>query len=97
MLEVAEACIDIAGHIIAAEGFNRPSDYADIFEPLAENGILEEDLAERLGEMAKFRNFLVHRYDKVDLERLQEFRDDDIGDVKQFLDSIYTYIERENS
>jgi len=36
--------------------------YRDASEFLEENGIIDEKLAEILKEMAKFRNFLVHRY-----------------------------------
>jgi len=34
--------------------------YSDAFEVLKENRIIDEKLAERLKEMAKFRKFLVH-------------------------------------
>ncbi|MBW2072998.1 MAG: DUF86 domain-containing protein, partial [Deltaproteobacteria bacterium] len=32
-----ETCLDIANHIIAAEGFRAPRDYADSFRVLEEN------------------------------------------------------------
>ena len=62
LLEIIEACFDIANHIISVLGLRRPLSYSDIFEVLKENKIINENLAKRLKEMAKFRNFLVHRY-----------------------------------
>ena len=51
-----ECCLDIANHIIAAEGFRAPKDYADSFKVLEESGIFEEALGTKLRQMAKFRN-----------------------------------------
>lgn len=43
--------------------------------------------------MAGFRNFLVHRYDDLDPERIEEFIDSDLEDVSEFLEEIYEYME----
>ena len=56
LLESIEACFDIANHIISVFDFRRPTSYSDVFEVLKENKIIDESLAERLKEMAKFRN-----------------------------------------
>jgi len=61
LLESIEACFDIANHIISAFDFRRPLSYSDAFEVLNENRIIDGKLAERLKEMAKFRNFLFWR------------------------------------
>lgn len=95
MLEAAEACLDIASHIIASEGFERPKEYSEMFETLEINGVIGEELASDLSEMARFRNFLVHRYDKVDNQRLEEFLEKDIDDIKEFSSEIYSYIEKQ--
>ena len=57
--EAIEACLDIANHIIAAEGFPRAEEYGQFFTT-------------RLVEMAKFRNLLVHRYSLVDSKELHK-------------------------
>lgn len=43
-----------------------PLTYADTFRVLYENGILNKDLFETMEKVAKFRNIIVHHYDKVD-------------------------------
>lgn len=58
--------IDIASHIIAVKGMGRAEEYRGMFHLLGEKGVIEKDLAERLGDMAVFRNLLVHRYGDVD-------------------------------
>lgn len=93
LFEIAEACIDIASHIVAAEGFDRPPDYAGLFPVLADNGVLNDALAERLADMARFRNVLVHQYGELEVERLQTFIEDDLNDVALFAQAIYEYLE----
>ena len=63
-----ETCADVAGHIISDKKFRVPATYADAFRVLYENGILNKGLFETMEKMAKFRNIIVHHYDKVDTE-----------------------------
>lgn len=48
-----EACLDIANHIIAYEGYREPIDNKDAFQVLFERDILK---------MSQFRNVIVHDY-----------------------------------
>jgi uncharacterized protein YutE (UPF0331/DUF86 family) len=61
-----ETCADVAGHIISDKGYRVPATYADTFRVLHENGLLNKELFEAMEKMAKFRNIIVHHYDKVD-------------------------------
>ena len=56
-LQVAiEAIIDICEHILAIEGIPAPETSANVIKKVIELG------------MVRFRNFIVHRYEKIDLE-----------------------------
>jgi uncharacterized protein YutE (UPF0331/DUF86 family) len=55
---------------------------SDISEVLKENKIINENLAKRLKEMSKFRNFLVHRYPFVQKEKLIEIAKHDLKMLK---------------
>ena len=61
-----EICIDAAQHVIASEGFRAPFDFADAFAVLGEAGVLPSEQVPALQEMARFRNLLVHGYQRVD-------------------------------
>jgi uncharacterized protein YutE (UPF0331/DUF86 family) len=63
-----ETCVDIAGHIISDKGYRVPKTYADTFRVLQEEEILDKGLFKTMEKMAKFRNVVVHDYDKVDTE-----------------------------
>lgn len=67
-----EALTDAGQHVIASEGWAPPTSYAQVFTRLAEHGILDAELADRLSGMTGFRNLLVHRYAAVDDRRVIE-------------------------
>ena len=94
LLEMAEACIGIASHIIASDGLRRPEEYSELFAVLQEQKIIGENLAKDLSAMAKMRNILVHRYADVDIKRLRDALKNDLGDVEQFMRAIARYMER---
>lgn len=94
LLEITEACIDIASHIIAAEGYRRAETYSEMFEILQEESVISKKLADRLTEMAGFRNLLVHRYGEIDNKHILEIIQKDMKDVKMFMQKIIDFLER---
>lgn len=79
-----ECCLDVANHIIAAERFRAPMDYADTFKVLGENDVIPPEHASKLQRMAKFRNRLVHMYGEVDDEQVYSFIEKDIKDIEMY-------------
>ena len=61
-----QACIDVAAHLVAELGLRTPEDYRDTFRGLADEHLLDRDLAQRLGDAAGMRNILVHEYLEID-------------------------------
>ena len=88
LLEIVEACIDIASHIISTKGFERAESYAEMFEILGRRGIISKALAEKLADMARFRNLLVHGYARVDNARVLEIVKNELDDVEAFVKEI---------
>lgn len=82
MEEVIEACLDIANHVIASREMGRAEEYSEMFE------ILDEQLADDLSDMAKFRNLLVHRYGDIENEQLRIILDGELGDIRDYLGQI---------
>jgi len=83
-----ETCADVAGHIISDKGYRVPATYADTFRVLYENGILNKDLFETMETMAKFRNIIVHRYDKVGTEIIVRILKKDLNNFSAYKDAI---------
>ena len=63
-----EAAIDMCVHLISKNRFRVPEDYADTFRVMGEVGVFPGEFVEKLRDMAKFRNRLVHIYWEVDDE-----------------------------
>jgi uncharacterized protein YutE (UPF0331/DUF86 family) len=56
--------------VIAADGHRVPRDYGDAFRVLAEVGVLDDGLADRMIALAGARNLIVHLHAEVDDARL---------------------------
>lgn len=73
-----QAAIDIASHIIAAEGYGEPDNYGHLFRILEQEDVLTNETVERMVEMAGFRNVLAHEYaDIVDEQVYEQLQDID--------------------
>lgn len=83
-----EICADVAGHIISDKGYRVPTTYADTFRVLYENDILNKELFEKMEKMAKFRNIIVHGYDKIDAELVVGILRKDLTDFSAYKGAI---------
>ena len=92
-----ETCVDIAGHIISDKGFRIPKSYSDTFLVLRENNILSDKLFSSVEKMAKFRNIVVHHYDKVDAEIVVGILKKDLKDLTGFRDAIVSFLKSEKA
>lgn len=91
-----ETCVDIAGHIIADKGYRTPTSYSDSFRVLQEEKVLSDKLFSALEKMAKFRNIVVHHYDKVDAEIVVGILKRDLKDFKGYRDAIVNFLKSDN-
>jgi len=95
LLEIMEACIDIANYIISVKGFRRAEEYSDMFKVLKEEGVIGKELATKLEDMARFRNLLVHRYGEIDNRRVLEIIKHNLKDIEEFEKEIEKFIQKE--
>lgn len=70
LLVAIQEALDIAFHIAADEGWGIPGSYAESFEILARNGVLDAELARGMASAAGLRNRIAHGYATLDLPRL---------------------------
>jgi uncharacterized protein YutE (UPF0331/DUF86 family) len=89
-----ETCLDIANHIVADRGYRVPVSYADIFKVLGENNVLEKKLVDRMEKMAKFRNILVHQYEKIEAEIIVGLLKRKLGDFDQFKKAVVGSLQK---
>jgi uncharacterized protein YutE (UPF0331/DUF86 family) len=89
-----EICADIANHIISDSGYRVPTSYADTFKVLFENKLIETDLFERMEKMAKFRNIIVHHYDKIDEAIIISILKNNLNDFIKYKECIVTILKK---
>jgi uncharacterized protein YutE (UPF0331/DUF86 family) len=92
---MVEICLDVANHIISDKRFRRPVGYADHFAVLRENGMLSGKLTTRMMKMARFRNLIVHNYDKIYPEIVVGILKKNLSDFDAFKDAVVKVIESE--
>ncbi len=89
-----ELCIDIANHFISDKGFRVPVSYADSFKVLEENGLIPASTYEVMSKMAKFRNIVVHHYEKIDASIVVTILKRHLEDFILFRDAILKQLAR---
>ena len=92
-----ETCVDIASHIIADKGYRVPKSYSDTFKVLREEKIVSSKLFNSLEKMAKFRNIVVHHYDKVDAKIVVGILKKDLQDFMGYRDAIISFLKSDNT
>ncbi len=88
LVVAVEAAVSICTHLATRLAQRSPESYADCFSVLATTGIISTALAERLSQMARFRNLLVHLYWQVDDAKVWEVLRHDLGDLETYLATV---------
>ena len=89
-----ESLIDICNRIIAKQKLGSPEDYADVVRLMKGKGVIEETLAQRLIEMVKFRNMLVHVYWKIENDKVYQYLTENLEDFESFKRAIRAYLAK---
>lgn len=87
-----EASVDIATHICAADDFGIPASYAEAFDLLETQQVLDAALANDMRAMARFRNRIVHFYGTVDLRIVFRLLQERLPDFDRYLIAIERYL-----
>jgi uncharacterized protein YutE (UPF0331/DUF86 family) len=90
---LSDTCITLAELVIKQKELRLPQSYAEAFDILGDNNILEPGFAYSFAKIAGFRNFLAHDYDKVDAEQVCEEILKKLEDVEIFIKQITRHFE----
>lgn len=86
LLQVAvDLAVDVNAHVVVAELGRAPATGRESFLAMAEAGVLDAGLAERLAPAAGLRNVLVHRYVEISVELVARA-------VAEVLDGLGAYV-----
>ena len=85
---VAQATIDLAEAVISYKNFRKPSTMAESFHILHEEGVISQDLTEKMVGMTGFRNAIAHDYDKINYDLVYKIIHQDIKDIGNFIEIV---------
>ncbi len=83
-----EAAIDVASHVISANGWELPRDARHVFEILVARGVISGTLLKVLHAAIGFRNIAVHDYAKLDPQVVRGIAADHLGDLEEFANEV---------
>lgn len=92
--KIIEAVTDLAFLIISENRFKIPEDDKGAFDILMANGIISENLAEKLKDAKGMRNLLAHKYGTVDDEIVFDSITNELEkDVLEFIKEITKFLD----
>ncbi len=80
--------IGLATHWLADEGVAVPDTYGDVFPTLAERGVIDAALGDRLRAAAGLRNLVAHQYGVLDFTRVHAVARAELHDLLAFCDQL---------
>ncbi len=90
---VTQSAIDLSEAIIAYKKLRKPTIMAESFEILAEEGILNYQLAQKLIRMVGFRNIIAHNYTELDYKIVFDVLHHRLQDIEEFLQSVRSVLQ----
>ena len=87
---LVEVVIDVCQRLIALAGQSPAPTGADAVARCVQMGVLSDDDAYR--QMVRFRSFVVHRYERIDVDVLAEVLNRRLPDFEQFRDEVLAYV-----
>jgi uncharacterized protein YutE (UPF0331/DUF86 family) len=88
---LVEVAIDVCQRLIALLGQSPATTGTDAIERCIQQGILSDAPAYR--QMVRFRNFIVHRYDRIDAAVLVDVVNDQLSVFEQFRNEVLAYVQ----
>ncbi len=85
---LADSCIVLAELVIRYRRLRLPQTYAEAFDILGENNILDPTFAYNFARIAGFRNMLAHDYEIIDPKIICEGILPRLADIDHFLENI---------
>jgi uncharacterized protein YutE (UPF0331/DUF86 family) len=93
LMLAVQACADVAGHVIADEGWPPATTIAESFRRLADRSVLSSSTATALGNAVGLGNIVAHGYAGVDVGMLHTASTAGVADLERFASEISRWLE----
>lgn len=85
-----QVCVDIAVHILSERKQPPPETMGKAFDLLAQDGFLDDALAQRLKKSVGFRDLAVHNYDAINWVIVHTIATKHLADFEVFAKTVIT-------
>jgi uncharacterized protein YutE (UPF0331/DUF86 family) len=92
LLLAIQACLDIASHLIADEGWSSAATLGETFQRLGEQGVLTRSTADSLRRAAGLRNVVAHGYAEANPGLLYAAALDGLVDLRHFASEVSAWV-----
>ena len=86
--------VDIGAHLIASMEVPPPGTMGQTFDLLAQQGVLGQELANRLKKSVGFRNIAVHNYDSINWLIVHSIVKNHLDEFSEFAKAIVGWLEK---
>jgi uncharacterized protein YutE (UPF0331/DUF86 family) len=88
-----EALLDLGRHLLSKGLGVGVAEYREIPVRLADHGVLSAAQADLMGQLARYRNRLVHFYHEVSAHELHDIATSHLGDIEQLASVLTRWID----
>ncbi|HMR09597.1 MAG TPA: DUF86 domain-containing protein [Polyangiaceae bacterium] len=92
LMLAVQTCADIAGHIIADEGWTAARTLAEGFRRLAEHAVIDPSTSEALCKAVGLRNVVVHGYSGVNAGMVYAAATHGVSDLSAFAREVAAFL-----
>lgn len=85
--------VDMGAHIIAQLEVPAPGTMGQTFDLLADQGVLDQTLAQQLKKAVGFRSIAVHNYDAINWYMVHSIARDHLADFSRFAVAVVTWLD----
>lgn len=93
LMLAVQSCADLAGHVIADEGWAAPASIAEGFDRLAEHGVVSAEVAAALRRAVRFRNVVAHGYAGIDVAAAHSASTAGLADLDRFAREVAHWLD----
>lgn len=93
LARAVQLCVDMAAHVLTDASQAAPRSMSEAFERLAEQGVIDQDLASRMRSAVGFRNVAIHSYRRIDWDIVHVITHEDLDDFRRFAAAIARLVD----
>lgn len=88
LTRAVQLCVDMAAHVLTDASQAAPRSMSEAFDRLAEQGVIEQDLASRMRSAVGFRNVAILSYRRIDWDIVHAITHEDLDDFRRFAAAV---------